>query len=545
MRRFLVFSALISLVVVIPLALSVSGSRCGADTDENRVLQTKLRLGGIPYKNWPDKINSWLNDSISFRSVAIDYYKIVWERCFRGSVGKRVQGRNGEFFARGEVMRLLGTNPIPFKRIRETKYAIASTQALCQLNGIPYMCFFIPDKSTLYQADIASYLLPGSGLSFAQQKGESYRQQLLRELEGETLNFYDLYPLLAESMKEGRVYNRKFDTDHWNAHGLMIGYEFIKDKMIKQRPEEFSSSTNSAILEFHTEQFEDENVVHIKFANPEDFNMINNRLPELISNYSEIGPKDWKAPVYIENPSKTKGRLFISSDSFLKNSKSVDEFCNGYGKIFPLVGDVHRYLHMHYDHMTPNRIKSVIENYHPDFYVEEFVEHDTYRFRTCKDPYMLILADFLLQTTSARILTPQETPLASLSSHNASWEEQGDALVFHSVGTESYISTAPPSQNCRITVNSDGLAVLIARIESPADTEAVWEVKLANEPNAEWTKKVFNMKKGLNHVRIEYEANPGDVLEWKFTPGQVSGDYVFKSIPEIKLIFRSHQTTNL
>jgi hypothetical protein len=76
--------------------------------------------------------------------------------------------------------------------------------------------------------------------------------------------------------------------------------------------------------------------------------------------------------------------------------------------------------------------------------------------------------------------------------------------------------------------------VLIARIESSADTEALWEVKLANEPNAKWTKKVFNMKKGLNHVRIEYEGNPGDILEWKFTPGQVAGDYIFHDIPEAR-----------
>jgi hypothetical protein len=81
-------------------------------------------------------------------------------------------------------------------------------------------------------------------------------------------------------------------------------------------------------------------------------------------------------------------------------------------------------------------------------------------------------------------------------------------------------------------VNNDGLAVLIARIESPEDTEAIWEVKLANEPKARWIKKVFKMKRGLNHVRMEYEGNPGDVLEWKFTPGQVAGDYIFHNIPE-------------
>jgi hypothetical protein len=434
----------------------------------------------------------------------------------------------------------LGVFPIPFERIRETKYAIASTQALCQLHGIPYMCFYIPDKSTLHLKDIASYLLPERGLGFAQKRGISWREQLLKELECSNLNFYDLYPLLSDRMKDGRVYNRKFDTNHWNAHGLMIGYEFIRDKMIKQRPEDFPSSTNSAKLEFYTEQFEGENVVHIKFANSEDFNIINNRLSELISNYSEIDPNSWTAPAYIENPAKTKGKIFIASDSYLKNSESVDRFGGGVGRIFPLLGDVHEYLHMHYNLVTPYRTKEIIEKYHPDFYIEEFVEHMTQSFRTCNDPYMLTLADFLLQTSSARVLAPQEMPLASLASQQSSWTEKGDSLVFHSAGSESYINTdTPPGSDYRITVNNDRLAVLIARIESPVDTDAIWEVKLANEPNAEWTKKVFKMKKGLNHVRIEYEGNPGDVLEWKFTPGQVAGDYIFHNIPEVQQLRNS------
>jgi hypothetical protein len=87
--------------------------------------------------------------------------------------------------------------------------------------------------------------------------------------------------------------------------------------------------------------------------------------------------------------------------------------------------------------------------------------------------------------------------------------------------------------------------VLIARIESPADTEAIWEVKLANDPKAEWTKKVFNMKKGLNHVRIEYEGNPGDVLEWKFTPGQVAGDYIFHNIPEAQELRKNTEADSI
>jgi hypothetical protein len=84
--------------------------------------------------------------------------------------------------------------------------------------------------------------------------------------------------------------------------------------------------------------------------------------------------------------------------------------------------------------------------------------------------------------------------------------------------------------------------VLIARLESPADTEALWEVKLANEPNAKWRRKAFKMKKGLNHVRIEFECRPGEIFEWKFTPGKVPGDYIFKPIPEAQMLRENVKT---
>jgi hypothetical protein len=45
---------------------------------------------------------------------------------------------------------------------------------------------------------------------------------------------------------------------------------------------------------------------------------------------------------------------------------------------------------------------------------------------------------------------------------------------------------------------------------------------------------VCTVKKGLNLVRIEYEGNPGDMLEWKFTPGQIASDYISHDIPEAR-----------
>jgi hypothetical protein len=124
------------------------GDRSEADTNENRKLQTTLKLVGSSCKLWPKKINGWFNDSIPYRSKVIDHYRYIWENCFMASVGGRYQGENGEFFpdikATPEVQRFLGLLPLPFERLRATKYAIASTQALCQLNGVPYMFFSFP-----------------------------------------------------------------------------------------------------------------------------------------------------------------------------------------------------------------------------------------------------------------------------------------------------------------------------------------------------------------------------------------------------------------
>jgi hypothetical protein len=225
--------------------------------------------------------------------------------------------------------------------------------------------------------------------------------------------------------------------------------------------------------------------------------------------------------------------------------EAQDRLGKSHGYPFPIIDDVRSYLHCHYYDLTHEGLDSITSSLHPDFFVEEFVER-TSNFYQPLDSYLLTLADLFLQTSSAVILSPDETLLSALPLHHASWVEQGDALVFHSVGADSYINTdTPPGSDCRITVNNDGLAVLIARIESPVDTDAIWKVKLANDPKAKWIKKVFNMRKGLNHVRIEYEANPGEILEWTFSPGQVAGDYVFRSIPEINLLRGSNKLGNV
>jgi hypothetical protein len=242
-------------------------------------------------------------------------------------------------------------------------------------------------------------------------------------------------------------------------------------------------------------------------------------------------------PDFLENLSVKEGTIILATDSYLKSvGEAQDKLGNSHGCPFPIIDDVHVYFHCHYQDLNHEGLEAISLQIHPDFLVEEFVE----RMATCPrflDSYLLTLGDLFLQTSSAVILSPGEVPLTSLLVHKASWSEGKANLVFHSQGSQSYINTdTPPNSDCRIMVNDDGLAVLIARIESPVDTDAIWEVKLANDPKAEWTKKVFNMKKGLNHVRIEYEGNPGDVLEWKFTPGQVAGDYVFRSIPEHTLL---------
>jgi hypothetical protein len=37
----------------------------------------------------------------------------------------------------------------------------------------------------------------------------------------------------------------------------------------------------------------------------------------------------------------------------------------------------------------------------------------------------------------------------------------------------------------------------------------------------------------------------GDQVEWKFTPGQIAGEYVFKEIPEARKLRQSSKTTSV
>jgi hypothetical protein len=535
MKRFHIFTTFIILTVSLPIILTLLIRSEEFNDKENRTLQTKLDLDGVAFRKWPQKIDLWFNDSVSSRRHLVNCYLNWWDTYLDASVGQLVKGQEGDYFSNlwREVDKYLGLEARPIKKLRQIKYSIAATQACCQLEGIPYLCFYVPGKTTLYSEKLPFHCDKKNNSLF--RKGRSWREEIFDYLKGTPINLVDLTPALEEGKKSARMYHYKYDLSHWNGYGLAVGYQFIKEKIKQIRPDLFLDSTNDVSfgyeLIYNANDGEDE--IRIKLLHPERYQVRNERvadfLPQGIKHKAE---KDTWLPDYIINNEKKSGRLCLSTDSFFKHS--INATLPGcHSKIAPFVDDFHEYLHFHFNWLTPNSIQEICKNYRPDFFVEEFVEHHVSGIIRKTDPYWLTLADFLLQTTSARVLSPQETPLASLPSSNASWTKYGDVLVFHSAGSESYINTdAFHGSNCRIMVNDDGLAVLIARIDSPADTKALWEVKLANDPNAKWAKKVFNMKKGLNHVRIEYEGNPGDVLEWKFTPGLVAGDYIFHAIPE-------------
>jgi hypothetical protein len=275
-------------------------------------------------------------------------------------------------------------------------------------------------------------------------------------------------------------------------------------------------------------------------TNNHNYSLIKDFLPQ----WKTVQRFSWGAPDLIVNKCKEKGNLLQVSDSYFKACAQV-KFEGAHGNIFPIADDVHRYLHCHYADITTSALDIVSTQFQPDFMVESFVERTCNQWST-NDPYLLTIADLFLQTGYALVIDPHEIPLAKLPVHQASWSEGDGGLVFHSQGSQSYINsdTSSTDSSGRIIANNEGQIVLIARIESPVETEAVWNVRSLTSSNGKWEKVQQPIKKGLNHVRMEGVWPAGDQVEWKFTPGQIAGEYVFKEIPEARKLKQKERVSH-
>jgi hypothetical protein len=432
-----------------PMVLLVFGYREKDVNKENRRLQTELVLKGKKIREWPQNIDAWFNDTIPWRTEFIDAYISAWDRLLQSSVGFYIKGYSGNHYAK-DIEPYLGLKPLNLRKLCNLKYNIASTQAYCQIYGISYFCFFVPDKESLYPEFLPFYCNNKGNSLFV--RGISRREQLIDYFRDTPLNFIDLTQVLVRGKNKGeRMYHDKIDPNHWNGLGASVGYQKIREVLRSKRPDLLHIQNKLPYkISRLTDSTVNEDMLYISYLHPGEYRFNRDAICEITPSGASYIPKDlswgpWKEIDYAINMRKEIGRLCLVSDSYFK--ASINGRIEGAkGRVFPLIDDFHEYLHLHYDGLTPKILQEICQNYKPDFFVGEFAEHQNsiYRSIFINDSYMLSLADFLLQTSSAEILTPQETPLASLASQHASWTEQGDSLVFHSQGVESHINTDTP-----------------------------------------------------------------------------------------------------
>ena len=99
--------------------------------------------------------------------------------------------------------------------------------------GIPYLVAIVPEKQTVYDAQVPAWV--------GDRQGPSAREQLLAYLDevGSTLDVLDLTPVLRDAAQHAapgpdQLY---YTTDtHWNQQGALIGYRAILARLREREP---------------------------------------------------------------------------------------------------------------------------------------------------------------------------------------------------------------------------------------------------------------------------------------------------------------------
>ncbi len=205
MKQIQRFTALVfGLLILLPLVGFRLESNAVSEID-NRML-TEFPVGG----DLTTGLESYVNDRIGFRDEMILGYTVLNDRLF----GKMVHpsytyGKDGYVFGAGlTVSQEFGDFHRAFADL------VANMQEYCLERGVPFLFVLNPAKPAV----LTEYIADGVHYD------RTWVREFLEALEERGVRYLDNTETLLEAHRAGEVvFNQKYDANHWNDYGALVG----------------------------------------------------------------------------------------------------------------------------------------------------------------------------------------------------------------------------------------------------------------------------------------------------------------------------------
>ena len=210
---------------------------CMLDTTE--VIDSTLenrRMTMWPGWGFSRVLNEWyghyVEDRVGFREEAVQTYMIVVHSVFgEFSDDMHMYGKNGEVFpADRDYIRAYQNLATDEELIDNFVTYLDRTDEYLEKQGIPFFFLAGLDKKTVYGEYMPDYI-------HVDESKESIMEMLARKLDDAGVAYVIPVKEYQEMKKYKQLYNTKYDTAHWNAHGAFYALQILNAMIMEENPE--------------------------------------------------------------------------------------------------------------------------------------------------------------------------------------------------------------------------------------------------------------------------------------------------------------------
>lgn len=517
------FTVVFVLVISLPFVLTLFDVVSPVQLSENRVLAQKPHLNKILLKAWPKTLDPWFQEQLAFRNYFVSFYLWLWEGFLQSTVKSAVTGRSKEWFLSGVetplIQYYLGLQPLTKEHLVNLKLVHSGTYAFLKSYGIPYFLITIPDKTSLYPERLPFWT--------HWNKGESIYEQITPVLKESNIPWIDMLPILQTEKIYHDIYNKTFDTMHWNGYGAEIAYELL-GALLSQFDKGFSPKPMGVYYTISLEK----NMFshHIKETVPvlHMLQVENLQLRPIVDSSNEN--PTWRDTQLIVNKAPlTPYTVWLVSDSYFLFTHQEEKNQTWTSGLPPIAHHTKNFLKMHFINATIPFFKKFFNTeYSPDVVLETFVERNfntTYRAR---DPLLRVFGEIHLNTPG-HIITPANISDIVQDSNCVvrHFFDKKDTVFLDVVVECPFLQLRP------VTTDGDGRAMVIAHMFSPVATTA--ELYYAPKGTNTFTSQqivTMDLVPGKNMIHFSFIAEPYQEMDLCFHPGRHIGSYKILPMPK-------------
>ena len=217
----IIFCVLFIFILVLPI-LFINKKTEQVSAIDNTIL-TEWPEGDFSLNN-SDSYSTYFEQRVGFRKEAIALYTWVDAALFKLIPGDlHMYGKDGHiFFAQEPYIRSYQRLTTDDEHLNNTVTYLSNTQKYLEQSGISFLYFVCPDKKSVYGEYFPSSI-------YVNKKNETVLQSLSEKLDAAGVNYRIPLKELLEAKRIKKVYNKEYDTSHWNDLGAFIGHSMIDE----------------------------------------------------------------------------------------------------------------------------------------------------------------------------------------------------------------------------------------------------------------------------------------------------------------------------